>query len=204
MRITKLHFLILSATLFSGCDKKETPRTADQNLPQAAQQIAPATPLPTSPSKPLPSAFKAGIGKVLAGYLPVQQALAQDSFAKAKDAFMVMHGLLHTVPVDSLDSLTVKAWNDSNELMMEILHPMASSEDMASFREGFSQFSDHLTGLIDAFGEGGVDSLFQIHCPMAFENKGANWLQQGRAIDNPYFGKAMRTCGEVLRKINPT
>ncbi|MCE7909965.1 MAG: DUF3347 domain-containing protein, partial [Candidatus Omnitrophica bacterium COP1] len=39
-------------------------------------------------------------------------------------------------------------------------------------------------------------------CPMAFDNKGAYWIQTGDIIANPYFGSKMLRCGEI-RKTYP-
>ena len=41
-------------------------------------------------------------------------------------------------------------------------------------------------------------------CPMAFDNEGANWIQIGKEINNPYFGKAMLRCGEVVEVLKPS
>jgi YHS domain-containing protein len=41
---------------------------------------------------------------------------------------------------------------------------------------------------------------------MAFDNRGASWLQRGDAINNPYFGQAMLRCGEIketIEKVEP-
>ncbi len=38
-------------------------------------------------------------------------------------------------------------------------------------------------------------------CPMAFDNKGADWLQMDEDIRNPYFGASMLKCGEVVEVI---
>ncbi|MDR3679315.1 MAG: DUF3347 domain-containing protein [Flavipsychrobacter sp.] len=35
------------------------------------------------------------------------------------------------------------------------------------------------------------------HCPMALNEKGANWLSDESEIKNPYFGKKMLECGDV-------
>jgi hypothetical protein len=32
---------------------------------------------------------------------------------------------------------------------------------------------------------------------MAFKNRGADWIQNKRGTENPYFGAAMFKCGEV-------
>jgi hypothetical protein len=39
-----------------------------------------------------------------------------------------------------------------------------------------------------------------VHCPMAFED-GADWLQRGAEIENPYFGEKMFRCGEITELI---
>ena len=36
---------------------------------------------------------------------------------------------------------------------------------------------------------------------MAFDGKGADWLQQGTEISNPYFGAAMPRCGDIVDTI---
>src|SRR5690606_2826422 len=41
------------------------------------------------------------------------------------------------------------------------------------------------------------------HCPMAFDDKGASWLQRGDEILNPYFGSEMPSCGSVERSFEP-
>jgi hypothetical protein len=38
---------------------------------------------------------------------------------------------------------------------------------------------------------------YRIHCPMAFDNRGADWLAPSRDVHNPYFGASMPNCGSV-------
>jgi len=38
---------------------------------------------------------------------------------------------------------------------------------------------------------------------MAFDNRGAPWLQNFKQIDNPYFGASMLRCGEIKKTMNP-
>jgi Cu(I)/Ag(I) efflux system membrane fusion protein len=39
------------------------------------------------------------------------------------------------------------------------------------------------------------------YCPMAFDNRGAEWIQRGDKIDNSYFGSNMLLCGEFRQTI---
>ena len=51
--------------------------------------------------------------------------------------------------------------------------------------------------LVTVFGGGLDQTVFKAHCPMAFKDQGADWLQSGNDILNPYFGAKMLKCGEI-------
>jgi Cu(I)/Ag(I) efflux system membrane fusion protein len=40
--------------------------------------------------------------------------------------------------------------------------------------------------------------LYRVICPMAFNEQGAYWLSEFKEIKNPYFGKKMLSCGEIV------
>jgi Cu(I)/Ag(I) efflux system membrane fusion protein len=44
--------------------------------------------------------------------------------------------------------------------------------------------------------------LYEIRCPMAFDGRGATWLQTTPEVSNPYFGDVMPKCGEVTRVLS--
>lgn len=43
--------------------------------------------------------------------------------------------------------------------------------------------------------------LYVMHCPMAFEDKGANWMQREEELANPYYATQMKRCGEVVERL---
>ena len=51
------------------------------------------------------------------------------------------------------------------------------------------------------FGPMQETSFFEVKCPMAFNNRGATWLQISSEVQNPYFGSAMLGCGDVVNVI---
>ncbi len=77
---------------------------------------------------------------------------------------------------------------------------MAAATDMPAARTAFKGLSDRmiaLAGQTEAIhGRGWV----RVHCPMAFDNAGADWIQSGDKISNPYFGAEMPECGEVKER----
>ncbi len=38
---------------------------------------------------------------------------------------------------------------------------------------------------------------------MAFNNRGADWLQDDAMVANPFFGDAMLRCGDEVRRFEP-
>ena len=71
-----------------------------------------------------------------------------------------------------------------------------NSDDIGSQRKAFATFSENFYQAIKDFGLDGETAYYQ-YCPMAFGGSGAYWLSNIREIKNPYFGKAMLTCGET-------
>ena len=63
--------------------------------------------------------------------------------------------------------------------------------------------SEGVIALQRRFGHRGSEIWRLAHCPMAFDNKGADWLQRGTQINNPYFGDQMLRCGEIREAYGP-
>lgn len=148
-----------------------------------------------------PDTFKAALGKVFEGYAKIQVALAQDDLAMAKEAFSSMHATLHMMPKEGLDGPTNAYWDSADTRIMEVLHPMASAETLEATRAYFMDFSLILIEVVEKIGIAGNTSVYLFHCQMAENNKGADWLQKESDLANPYLGRAMPTCGELVRKL---
>lgn len=86
----------------------------------------------------------------------------------------------------------------SSNKIKQLLKEIYSSENIDSARIVLSALSDEYIILAKKNKAG----LYIIHCPMALNNKGANWLSNEKEIRNPYFGKRMLSCGKVTGKTN--
>ncbi len=70
-------------------------------------------------------------------------------------------------------------------------------------RIGFDKLSKGMLQMVFIFGHALKKPLFEAFCPMAFDNRGAAWLQaQDRRVHNPYFGKKMPYCGDIKRRFS--
>jgi hypothetical protein len=69
---------------------------------------------------------------------------------------------------------------------------ISESKDIAHQREYFSSLSNNIYKLAKAV-KLSAEPVYQEYCPM----KKMYWLSSEAAIKNPYYGKAMPTCGKV-------
>ena len=92
------------------------------------------------------------------------------------------------------------AWMKHEAELKKILSRISGSREIEAIRKEFSPLSDQMMATIQRLGTPG-SSLYQFKCPMAFDNKGATWLQANEQTSNPYFGEAMLRCGEVIKVI---
>ncbi len=77
---------------------------------------------------------------------------------------------------------------------------MSRSADIAQLRRDFQRVSEEMLVLVQAF-ELAQSPWYVQHCPMADDDRGANWLSKEKQIRNPYFGASMLMCGEVTKTL---
>ena len=78
---------------------------------------------------------------------------------------------------------------------------MASKSSLENQRDDFVQLSQNMIQIGQQMNK--LDTkLYVQHCPMANNDKGANWLSLEEEIRNPYYGDTMLTCGSVVEQIN--
>ena len=130
-------------------------------------------------------------------YLALVAALADDEFDAAHAAVVAYHDHLLAVDVEPLDDTQREAWQAVDAELHAALHAMADADELEGVREHLEHLSDYTALVVTAFAAEQVASAYWLHCPMAFDNRGADWLQADEQVANPYFGEAMLRCGEV-------
>lgn len=114
------------------------------------------------------------------------------SLEKAKELKIA----LQKIDGDKLSGDQKTRWQKDRRKLLESLDEMIASEDLMEQRGAFFSVSETLIASVKNTGPLGID-LFVQHCPMAFDNEGADWLSNSEKIYNPYFGQMMLTCGWV-------
>ncbi len=140
-----------------------------------------------------PSAENAGLlREVLPDYFEAAAALADDDASRARGALDALRRSLRKVVAaygPTAGDLGV-ALNSAQETLASL------PEDLAGQREVFSRVSAVFKDVLERF-EYREDPVHLMFCPMAFDGRGAFWLQRGKSAVNPYMGKVMRECGEM-------
>ena len=148
-------------------------------------------------------AFQEQLAGIYRAYLPLQAALAADGLEAARAAVPPMDAALKTVDMKLLEGEGHMAWMPLAKAMEDGLDAMTKAADLEAIRRIFEPLATNLTQAIHQFGLKDGPPAYVLHCPMAFEGKGADWLQQDDTVRNPYFGAAMPGCGNVVEKIEP-
>jgi len=94
-------------------------------------------------------------------------------------------------------------WMKCEKELKDHAKELARAADLKMARAEFKGLSDAMIAVITCFGTSGETPVYKMRCPMFFENKGADWLQDKKEVENPYYGKVMLKCGSLAETISP-
>ncbi len=168
--------------------------------PHAGHGAMTGAPVPSSPGRAsVPDSFVYALKPVYSAYLDAQEALAADDLGAFAQAGTDLRSALGFVEEAGLVGEPLSAWRSAAaKLRVE-----DDITDIALARVRFERMSRGVIALQRRFGHRGSESWNLAHCPMAFDNKGADWLQRGSQINNPYFGSSMLRCGDIRELFAP-
>jgi Cu(I)/Ag(I) efflux system membrane fusion protein len=133
-------------------------------------------------------------------YLNFKDALVNDDFVTGQKAASALKTSLEKVNMSVFTGSSHNAWMSYSSDLKNALQHVQHLKTIEEVRKAFQQVSEALIDLTKAFNPL-EQTLYVQFCPMADDNKGANWLSMEEEILNPYFGEAMLTCGEVKSTI---
>jgi hypothetical protein len=176
--------------LIMGC--KNNPDNTKTNNTAPVAVAAPASKLPDT-----------GTGKLMtlvADYYNLKDAFVATNAIKADSAASRLtisaNDMLAYLKNDSLNTQVLKPYIDTITTQAQELLAITNDKTCEKKRLPFSKISSAMYGLLkraDIKNAG----IYQQHCPMAFDEKGADWLSNESEIKNPYYGKKMIECGDV-------
>jgi len=149
----------------------------------------------------VPDEYQKQLWGVVQKYLLLQGALASDDKDGAARAAGQTLEALSAVEMSLVSSKAHNVWMDNSVKIKTALDKIEGADGIKAMREGFEALSNELIAVVGQFGVYEDKTLYKFHCPMAFNNKGADWLQIDKDTRNPYFGASMLKCGQVIEVI---
>ncbi|MFO1520115.1 MAG: DUF3347 domain-containing protein [bacterium] len=138
----------------------------------------------------------ATMDEVAANYLNIQEKLAADTTVGIEAEAVGI--------VKKLSPLLNQPCTLTSDSCMDLLQKISTAaekmkgNDIKSLRNSFGELSKPMGDYWKKFSPK-WNEVYLFQCPMAGDGKGGVWLQRGPNLQNPYFGKAMLSCGSAVK-----
>lgn len=130
-------------------------------------------------------AKREALSPLYTAYFKAQQGFISDDLNAAQQAINQLSTDATTLDIDEISNIS------------SVLETIRVSSDIEEGRKAFGMFAKAMLTVEKRYGHEGETTFYEAYCPMAFDNKGASWLQDSKAISNPYFGSSMLGCGSI-------
>lgn len=144
----------------------------------------------------VPEKFQEQLKTVYYDYIDMKDALVKENSNRTSASALNLLNNLSRIDKELLSDNTAHArWMSLEKELRSSTTAISKSSDIKAQRDHFKHLSSQLITAVQLFGVN--TKVYVEFCPMADTNKGAYWLSKEEKVINPYFGKAMLTCGEV-------
>lgn len=122
---------------------------------------------------------------LMSDYLNLHSAMAADDLDAVKS---------------SLNAMMKKAGHSG--ALSDLLHEMLAADALDGLRKPhFETLSNAFITAAKSSPGSMPENLMIMHCPMVYDDRGADWLQTSERLLNPYFGSRMLKCGKIKERI---
>ncbi len=147
-------------------------------------------------------------------YLELQEALAESQMKRSRRVARSWRDSLKEESLTEAERslaavkrvITRRApslWDLKARLIIHDLNKLLAQDDLEMMRGHFEALSSHVLSLLNMYGNPLTITIHEAFCPMAFNDRGAAWVQRSEEINNVYFGDRMRSCGVLKRRFEP-
>ncbi len=150
----------------------------------------------TSAKSSLDSQVQMSVNKILVNYYAVKNALIADD---GKTANLQAGELVKTLAATPMAKMTEdqhKVFMGLSDKIKTDAEQINKDTDVKQQRDHFNDLSNNIFALVKSL-KANVSPVYQQYCPM----KKAYWLSDNASVKNPYYGKAMLTCGKVTETL---
>ena len=188
-------FTVDAAVQLSGGTSMMNPDGGNTSTGHDHGQVPQETPLKVEVNDKVKNA----LNKLVDEYLKLKDALVKDDYSQARKDALAFGKSIGTV--DGFNQESKIVWESYEKELKADAGIISGAAKIEGMRERFINLSTTMIGLVKTFGLTN-GSLYVLHCPMADNDKGADWLSRSEEIQNPYYGASMLRCGEVTETLN--
>ncbi|MDD7984140.1 efflux RND transporter periplasmic adaptor subunit [Lentisphaera marina] len=149
----------------------------------------------------LSSEFRKSFAPMQNTYLKLSTDLSKDNYSTIKQIRNEFENALKRIDTSSLNGTALTTWDNLTKQIHIKIKYLSNSEDLETARVRFEPLSKLMIRFTEQFGSS--DTIHLAYCPMAFNDKGAKWLQNEEDVANPYFGSGMYRCGDIQKTFGP-
>ncbi|MGB0789495.1 MAG: DUF3347 domain-containing protein, partial [Marinirhabdus sp.] len=132
-------------------------------------------------------------GPILATFTDENKAAIFKNYIAIKTALVNTNAAQASLHASKL--IAVLPNTHAEETLLQAAQHIVESNTVETQRAQFVVLTKGVEALLkDAVAQG---TIYKQYCPMAFGNSGASWLNESKAIRNPYFGDKMLKCGRI-------
>lgn len=145
----------------------------------------------------VPVRFREQLDDVYLAYYAVHHGMSTDSLDEARKSAEKFAAALGNVDMALLGHQAHMNWMKELDILKKKNDEILQAETLDEARSSFELLSASMIRVAHRFGTTGKVPVYRYHCPMAFDQKGADWLQGTSEIANPWFGSSMLKCGSL-------
>lgn len=191
-------FAVASISIVA-CNNSKKSTTYNSDKDTAVATVAPVAHT-TATKSGIDQKTSASVKELVNHYLQLKNALAKDNSSDAATAGKAMENGFEKFDTSALTAEQKKSFKDIADDAKEMAeHIGKSAGRLPHQREHFDMLSKDMYDLIKLLGVS--QPLYVDYCPMYNSNKGAIWLSADKAIQNPYLGAKMPTCGSIKEEL---
>jgi hypothetical protein len=136
---------------------------------------------------------------VFDNYFAVKDALVKTDGNTASTKATELLSAINAVKMETLTTDEHTVWMKVLKTIKEDAEHIADTKDAEHQRDHFNTLSKNFYDLIKVSKQ--ETPTYLLHCPMANDGKGADWLSKENIVKNPYYGSMMLSCGKVVETI---
>ncbi len=140
---------------------------------------------------------KPAFNNLLNAYMTTKNALADDKNEKAVVDAKAFLESVKAFPAAELKGDQKKLWDEQVTELVKGATPISTTSVLKDQRESFKTVSYAMIKLVKGLKMNSSEIYLQ-HCPMVR----SSWLNDVKAVQNPYYGSMMYDCGEVKETIS--